>query len=215
MPPALTAVWWPSSGTATGHSDKKSEKESVYKFIDIADCNIGNIKDFTRKNRYCKIKAHELFPEYRYSIYFDGSIKLKSDCILKKVNELPKTRIMVYSKNHFENIYMEAMRAGEHFRDNKEIISKQVEKYWLEGMPDNFGSFLCGVLIREHNNPICVKLMNEWWNEIERYSRKDQISFPYVLWKNGFTKNDVKVLEKDIQNLKFIDCNKQHKKAKV
>lgn len=196
-------------------SDKKPREGSIYKFIDIADCNIHNVKDFTRKNRYCKLKAHEIFPEYRYSIYFDGNIKLVSESILNKIYELSKSRIMAYGKNAFDCIFMEAMRAGEHFRDSKEVINKQVEKYWLEGMPENFGSFFCGVLIREHNNPICVKLMNEWWNEIERYSRKDQISFPYVLWKNGFTKNDVKVLEDDLQNLKYVDWNKQHKKPRV
>ena len=58
-------------------------------------------------------------------------------------------------------------------------------------MPEDFGVFLCGVLIREHNNPVCVKLMEDWWKELEEGSRRDQISFPYVLWKNGYVKEDV------------------------
>ena len=196
-------------------SDKKPEKESVYKYINIEDCNTKNIKDFTKKNRYCKIKAHEIFPDYKYSIYFDGNIKLKNKDILNKVIELPKTRIMTYGKNDFDSVYMEAMRAGEHGRDNKEIIYKQVEKYWFEGMPNDFGSFMCTILIREHNNPRCIKLMNDWWNEIEKYSRKDQISFPYVLWKNGYNKTDMAILSDNLYHNEYVKWDKYHKKNRV
>lgn len=174
-------------------SDEKPRKDTIFQYINSNDCIPAYINDSTRKNRYCKINAHKIFPQYRYSIYADGCMRLKSN-IIDKIYELPKTRIMTFSENSLGCLYMEAMRAAEHGRDVKETIIKQVEKYWLEGMPENFGSVACGVLIREHNNPVCRKIMEEWWEQIELFSKRDQISFPYVLWKNGYTMSDVGIL---------------------
>ena len=196
-------------------SNKEPENKSIYKYIDISDIVPNDIQDFTKMNRYCKIKAHEVFPEYRYSIYLDGNLRIKNKLILDGIQRLPKTRIMTHGTNFINNIYLEAMRAGESFRDNKETIEKQVEKYWLEGMPDNFGSFLCGILIREHNNPVCKKIMNDWWEEVKIYCKKDQISLPYVLWKNGYTKEDVGILieraEDVYNNNKYVDVENHSK----
>lgn len=199
-------------------SDKKPNTGSVFKYIDIADCKAESICDLTKKNRYCKIKAHEFFPQYRYSIYFDGNDRITSK-IINKIHELPKTRIIARADNFFDCLYMEAIRAGEHFRDKKEIIANQVEKYWNEGMPEHFGSFICGILIREHNNPICVRLMNDWWDEVEKYSKKDQIAFPYVLWKNGYTKEDVGTVvnrqKENVFNNEYFVWDINHKKPRL
>jgi hypothetical protein len=40
--------------------------------------------------------------------------------------------------------------------------------------------------------------MEEWWKEFIEYSKRDQISLPYVLWKNGIKINDVNELGKDL-----------------
>lgn len=107
---------------------------------------------------------------------------------------LKKTRIGVVSPNIWDCIFEEAIRLLPQMRDNPKRIYAQVEKYWLEGMPENFGSVACGILLREHNHPVCVKLMEDWWHEIETQSKRDQISFPYVIWKNQYTMDDVLML---------------------
>lgn len=174
-------------------SDKKPEKDSIYKYINIDDCISREIQDNTRKNRYCKINAHEMFPQYRYSVYFDGNIVLHKN-IVKYVENLPKTRITMLSRVSYDSVYAEAFRCMLHGRDDKEKFEKQVEKYWLEGMPDDFGLMLPGIMVREHNNPICKKLMREWWNEVSIFSKRDMISLPYVLWKNGYTIDDINTM---------------------
>lgn len=172
-------------------SDERPPADSVFRYININDCISYHIQDKTKKNRYCKINAHKIFTQYKYSIYFDGSIRLKSN-IVEKIDDLPPlTRIMALSSTQINCVYMEAMRAIELGRVNKEITMKQVEKYWLEGMPPNFGSVACGLLIREHNNPICKKIMEDWWQQVKQFSRKDQISFPYVIWKNKYLMSDI------------------------
>lgn len=174
-------------------SDKEPEKNSIYKYINIDDCISREIQDNTRKNRFCKINAHKVFPQYRYSIYFDGNIILDKN-IKKYVDNLSKTRITMLSRTSYDSVYAEAFRCMLHERDDKEKFERQVEKYWLEGMPDDFGLMLPGIMIREHNNPICKKIMCEWWNEVSQFSKRDVISFPYVLWKNGYTIDDVNTM---------------------
>lgn len=195
-------------------SDKKDMHESIFKYIDIEDCIPRHIEDNVRKNRYCKINAHNIFPQYRYSVYFDGSIRLKKN-LSQKVHELPSTRIMALAENPVKCLYIDAMRAAEQGRDTKEILMKQVEKYWLDGMPEYFGSVLCGVLIREHNNPVCRKLMDEWWEQVEQFSRRDQVSFPYVIWKNGYGIGDVATVNgKKLFSDKYLLLERYHAKPR-
>lgn len=197
-------------------SDRKPERDTIYQFININNFIGSGIIDNTRKNRYCKINAHEIFPQYRYSIYIDGNILLKGR-MTQYVHELPKTRIMALTKMSYRSIYAEALRCMMHGRDDKENFLKQVERYWLEGMPEDFGVVAPAIMVREHNNPVCYKLMSEWWNEISNYSKRDMISLPYVLWKNGYVIDDVRTLSKDLD---VIDGNewtveRNHGKSRI
>lgn len=191
-------------------SDKKPNQNSIFQYIDIRQYLPKHIIDNTRKNRYCKINAHKIFPQYNYSIYFDGQIQVNGS-ITKFIEELPKTRIMTLCRHHWKCLYMEAMRVILNKRDSEDIVTRQIEKYWLEGMPENFGSVYCGILIREHNNPICKKLMEDWWEEVEQYSKRDMISFPYVLWKNGYTIDDVKTVADNYKS-EYWKAIEQHKR---
>lgn len=196
-------------------SDKQYSGMSRFKYLNIYDIIPQDVTNLTKMNRYCKINAHKIFPQYKYSVYFDGNIKLKGD-ITEKFVDLPKSRIITICKNFFDSIYVEAMRAIEHGRDSKDIITRQVEKYWLEGMPDNFGSVACAILLREHNNPICVKIMEDWWEELKKYSKRDQISFPYVIWKNGYTIEDVGTLNNHSSiDGKYWYFSREHSKSRV
>ena len=42
-----------------------------------------------------------------------------------------------------------------------------------------------------------IKIMEEWWWFIENYSKRDQLAFPYVMWKNNR-----KIDDYSIDNLK-------------
>ena len=39
------------------------------------------------------------------------------------------------------------------------------------------------ILLRRHNSDDIVKLSDMWWEEISNFSRRDQLSFCYCLWK--------------------------------
>lgn len=191
-------------------SDRKPMQKTIFQYIDIKDFVPNYIEDNTRKNRYCKINAHKIFPNYRYSIYFDGNFQLNRS-IIELIDRLPKTRITAFCNNFWESIYREMMSVLQNKRDEKERIMKQAEKYWLEGMPEDFGSVMCGIMIREHNNPICKTIMEEWWQQLENFSRRDQLSLPYVLWKNGYSITDVNTIaDKFAMEGKYWKFEREH-----
>ena len=82
-------------------------------------------------------------------------------------------------------LYDEQERCIDYNKDDPTRILQQVNRYHAEGYPRNNGLAECNVIVRRHNHPGVIKVMCDWWREIENGSRRDQISFPYVLWKNG------------------------------
>lgn len=192
-------------------SDRKVESDITYKWININDLLPSNITDNTRRNRYCKIMAHEIFPEYKFSIYVDGNIQITND-INMCLSYLKRTRLAVAGSSYHMCVYVEAMRCIETQKDNCDIIKKQVERYYNEGMPRYFGQFLCNVLVREHNSPVCKQLMTDWWKEVFNESKRDQLSFSYILWKNGFIADDVGMItENPWQDSRYWKYIKGHK----
>lgn len=174
-------------------SDKRPKVNSKFEYLNIRDYIPKDISDYTRMNRYCKINAHRLFPQYRYSIYFDGNVQLNKD-YQQLINNLGSLAIKTLGRNFYDDLYIDAMRSIETGRDDKDKIYEQVRRYWLEGMPEHYGSVINTILIREQNNPICRKIMEDWWNEVYEFSARDQISLPYVIWRNGFSMKDVNVV---------------------
>lgn len=75
--------------------------------------------------------------------------------------------------------------------DYQEKFMNQMESYWLQGLPENYGSFYCGILVREHNNPTCVKLMEEWWQEFTVFAKRDQTSLPYFQYQYNLSLDNV------------------------
>ena len=39
------------------------------------------------------------------------------------------------------------------------------------------------VILRRHNEKDCIRVMEDWWTEIKYGSKRDQLSFNYVLGK--------------------------------
>ena len=55
--------------------------------------------------------------------------------------------------------------------------------------------------------------MEAWWNEIEKYSHRDQLSFNYVLWKNQ--KIHFAYLDKTLCDSEYFHWRIKHNKAKA
>jgi hypothetical protein len=182
-------------------SDEKPSDMGTFKqWIDVRDVCPIEITDNARRNRYCKINAHKIFPNYNMSIYMDGNIQLKRN-LDEICNNIPPIGVIVLAHTGYKDIYCEAAHKMGQNVDNVDIIYQQIKKYWKDGCPQNFGSWHCGLMLRKHNSIICKKIMEEWWEEINSYSKRDQLSFPYVLWKNNYDANIVKTVLSNSENI--------------
>lgn len=191
-------------------SDFRPNDLKVYKWLNIKEYLPDIDMNNSRKNRYCKINAHKIFPQYKYSLYIDGNVKIIGS-IANYINVLGRARIAIHSHPYQDCIFEEALRVITVGYDKELTIRKQLEEYWQEGMPRNYGLYECRILVREHNYPMCVLIMEKWWNEVLYKSFRDQLSLPYILWKNGFYYDDIGIIGgNSCYNEDFCVINNHH-----
>jgi len=186
-----------------------------YDLVCFTDININskkwNIKkeislyeDPVRSAKRFKILSHRFLSKYDISVYLDGNISTKVD-INSFVNKyLDKSNAAFY--NHLQCnldprncIYREAEAINHLFninpspkkvpKDDLSIIDMQIKKYKKMEYPHDNGLICGGVILRRHNENDCIKVMEDWWKEIKYNSKRDQLSFNYVAWKNNFKFN--------------------------
>ena len=156
--------------------------------------------DNVKNARWHKTHPHLLFPDYEQSIWIDSNGDVLSDKLFKLAEEPAKLLV----PDHFSRrcIYDECVEVEackKETPDNVENIRKYLRR---EKMPENYGLNETNILIRRHHDKSIVKIMEEWWNMIEKYSRRDQLSFSYILWKNGIAVEDI-----SFRNARFDSSN--------
>lgn len=157
------------------------------------------LKDLSqvKRQRAIKLLPHKYLPEYDVSIWVDGNVDIK-DSVSKyiKEHECVGDYLLVGKHPQRDCIYKEEKEVIMSGKDVSEITGKQIEKYRSEGMPEKFGLPQTCILIRHHNDQRCIKFDEAWWNEVKEHSHRDQLSFSYVMWKQG--KEGIKFLDSTI-----------------
>jgi len=164
-------------------------------------------EDPFRAAKIYKILPHKYFPDYKYSVWVDGCISVRGNVNRLIRKYLNNANMAVF--NHRQErgcVYKEAevlltMIKNGKPKDKPELIKKQIEKYKKEGYPRDNGMLIAMELVRRHNESDVVKTMKDWWREIENHSRRDQISFNYVAWKNNLNFNYI--YKDSIENVYF------------
>lgn len=172
-------------------TDMEIDPASAWKKIDINA--IEQIKDFdnTRKARYVKTHPHVFFENYEYSIWVDSNFKVIGD-LSKYIRYVGKVVPFASNWHPARNcIYKEVDACILRKKDNAKLLREQVDYYRSQGFPKEFGLIETNMIIRKHADTKCVALMEAWWNEMVRWSKRDQLSLPYVIWKQGYTMRDL------------------------
>ena len=92
-------------------------------------------------------------------------------------------------------------RGMKNYKDKPEIIQRQIQKYVDEKYPSTNGLIKGGVILRRHNEPDVIESMERWWDEIKYNSKRDQLSFNYIAWKQNLNFN---YIDGDIRNNSFF-----------
>jgi len=138
-------------------------------------------------NRHYKIFPHLYLPKSDWSIYIDGNIRILGDFsdLIEQVK--CKGAAMACPRHPWRyNIFDEAeacLRINKFSEKDKRLIDQQLADYRAAGMPDNLPLSGNYVIIRAHRDYRVQEAMQLWWDHLQRYTQRDQISLPYVIWK--------------------------------
>ncbi len=141
-------------------------------------------KDNGRTIRYIKMHPHELFSNYEAVIWIDSSILIAKSLypLLEKFLTTGKP-IASTPHQHRQTIQEELEACILRKKDDPVVMKKQVAQYEKSGFD---GKILAenGLLMFNIKNKLLPSVMNTWWQEVQRYSKRDQLSFGYALFKN-------------------------------
>jgi len=157
--------------------------------------------DPNRNAKKYKVLPHRYLSEYDWSVWIDGNIKIHSDIRPLCSGEPYKlydhmkvfdARDCIYDEAetilNFGKINSERNphKGIKNWKDNPSLIMKQMERYQMEGYPTKNGLATTPIMVRNHNHLDTIKHNEDWWSEIKHNSKRDQLSFNYIAWKNQF-----------------------------
>ena len=166
-----------------------------------------------KKQRYVKTHPHLILKDYDISIWIDGNIEIIGEMndFIKNV-DVSDASILIPKHPSRKCIYAEERAVISMKKDTSQNTNPQIKRYKEEKFPKDYGLVQSNIIFRKHNDEKCIKIMDEWWEEIKNGSHRDQLSFNYVCWKN----NDVKVVylnEKTCES-RWFRWKKMHNKFK-
>lgn len=164
--------------------------------------------DHNRRAKLPKILPHLFLENFEHSVWVDASMQIRGDMIefvsychkynnnftLFKHPEAPRT------------IYEEGSTCISLKFDDKKIINNQLEIYNKRGFTNQHTIPACTIIYRKHNLPHIKLAMQDWWNEVLLHSRRDQISFTYVMKKHDITYG---VIPENYQDHKYFKYARQ------
>ena len=136
-------------------------------------------------SRKPKILPHTLLTDYDYSVYIDGNAILSQEpTALCEGLGWPAFAVSEHPfRAHLLAEFDECARLG---MVDATILAAQKQAYMNEGLPANTALMENNLILRRHNDAAVMELDKAWWDDMQRFPHRDQLSFPYAVWKTGF-----------------------------
>lgn len=162
------------------------DKEFASNIWDVCYIDTSQNEDFALAVRYYKFFPYRLFPDYDVSVWIDSKFQITGD--LRTYIEKYQRESSMLCFPHFERdcIFDEAAECLHLGKGDPIMLGGQIYQYYMENYPKHNGLYECGCLVRWHEDIKMQKIMEEWWEEICKFSRRDQVSLPYISWKNDY-----------------------------
>ena len=138
--------------------------------------------DQHRSQRNLKIRPHLLFPNYKYSFYFDNTIVLKkkaedliNQIFLKDISyQTDPLFVLPYST---ENLISEFINCFTNKLDSDTRILDQITDYLLvNSIVFKYKTYWGAMIFRSHMHQEVKNFAEIWFANVLRYSRRDQLS---------------------------------------
>lgn len=163
--------------------DEKHVGVSGWKQIICPSFSLDEKYGGRRDAKIYKIMPQAFLPDYDYWIWTDPTHEVTVDPA-EICNSLGDKDIAVFKHTDRDCVYQEASEVLRLGIDHVEALSQQVSYFLRQGYPRNNGLYELPVSVRKNTN--AIRRMNMmWWELICKYSSRDQISLPFILWKTG------------------------------
>lgn len=140
-------------------------------------------------NRFHKFFPHMLFPSAEYSLYVDGNIGVIGDLYPLFVEFVESgTAMGVFRHRDRQTVEQEAeacLTLEKFDAIDIELVEEQIAFYDGAGMPKEQTLSDNAVIFRWHGHPKMADAMQEWWVQFQTYTKRDQLSLPYIVWKHS------------------------------
>nr|KJB81945.1 hypothetical protein B456_013G168400 [Gossypium raimondii] len=167
--------------------------------------------DARRNGKVPKLLLHRIFPNIRYSIWIDGKLQLVVDPYQILERFLWRQNANFAISRHYRrfDVFVEAEANKAAGKYDNSSIDAQVDFYRTEGLTPYSEAKLpiisdvpegC-VLIKEHI-PITNLFTCLWFNEVDRFTSRDQLSFGMV--------RDKIMAKVDWHINMFLDCERRN-----
>ena len=193
-------------------TDNKDLTSRTWNIIYVNDDKDIENLDNAEKNRYIKILSHKyISKEYEYSIYIDAVNGIIRDIMglfdyAKKQYDENGTLLILKKHGKRDNLYDEIKACIKQNKAPKDILELQYKKYKDENFEFN-ELYNNTILIRKNNCNELIEFEKLWWDEFINFAHRDQISLPYLIKTQNFTKYAVV----DLNELDyFIAFNNKH-----
>jgi hypothetical protein len=139
-----------------------------------------DIYQHRRNAKIYKVLSSILFSSYKYIIWNDANhqLRVNPESILEEYGDFD---LLLFKHPHRNCCYKEMEIVSERNLDIRQNISNQYEHYLSKGMPEEFGLYEMTCYIKKVS-PKITELELAWWEQICKFSSRDQCSFTFCLW---------------------------------
>lgn len=143
-----------------------------------------DVIDSNMKAKYFKVLPHKLdvINKYQWSVFVDSKRYVNTDIILeecinttKSFNIVPHT--FIKTSPYLDREISESLKQDRYMLQ-KDRIMKYVNTYKTSYEPSIY--FGCSIILRRTNDPINIKICEEWYKHIQECGIQDQISFYFI-----------------------------------
>lgn len=138
--------------------------------------------DPRRVARYVKTHPHHLLSEYDVAIWIDSNIVTRGNAILAMLYDFVSSDCGVAAFPHPKrsSVYEESSECIRRGMDDEKVIERQMKRYEGAGF-DCDDLIETNIMFYKLRRPSVIQFLDEWWKEIDRGSRRDQLSINFSL----------------------------------
>jgi hypothetical protein len=138
------------------------------------------------ESRRFKWLSHIFLSEYDLVCYIDGNMQLRHEPESEPFRIFHEKRKGVFEEAEACNGYLHRCTIGS--------INEQIEAFKSDGFKDDQGLYYGGFFCRKHSkkeNELCELV----YEICQKYTPRDQLAFPYALWKLGYKPENIKQVD--------------------